>query len=82
MIRARAFAALAFSSGIQPEPTLAIYDGDTPQGARKKIRSSPPRVLVTNPDMLHMGILAHHREWRRFLSNLKLVVVDELHPGR
>jgi DEAD/DEAH box helicase domain-containing protein len=80
--QARAFESLAFGSGMDPEPDAAIYDGDTPQSARKTIRSKPPRVLITNPDMLHLGILAHHHQWRRFLSNLRIVVVDELHVYR
>jgi DEAD/DEAH box helicase domain-containing protein len=80
--QARAFESLSFGSGMRPEPRAAIYDGDTPAGTRKRIRSSPPSVLITNPDMLHMGILAHHREWARFFSRLRLVVVDELHVYR
>ncbi|HXI03167.1 MAG TPA: DEAD/DEAH box helicase, partial [Candidatus Saccharimonadales bacterium] len=80
--QARAFEALAFGSGMEPPPAAAIYDGDTPQSARRRIRSAPPSVLITNPDMLHLGILAHHAQWRPFLSGLRLVVVDELHVYR
>jgi DEAD/DEAH box helicase domain-containing protein len=78
----RAFEAFSRASGMEPTPTAAVYDGDTPQSARRRIRSRPPEVLITNPDMLHLGILAHHREWSRFLSSLELVVVDELHVYR
>ncbi len=80
--QARAFESLALASGLGDAARAAIYDGDTPQSARRRIRSSPPRVLISNPDMLHLGILAYHREWQSFLSSLRLVVVDELHVYR
>ncbi len=80
--QARAFESLASACGRNEAAPAAIDDGDTPQSARKRIRSSPPRVLISNPDMLHLGILAYHREWRELLSNLRLVVVDELHVYR
>jgi DEAD/DEAH box helicase domain-containing protein len=57
------------------------YDGDTPQDARKAIRSRA-HVVVTNPDMLHKGILPHHTKWVKLLENLRYVVVDELHSHR
>jgi DEAD/DEAH box helicase domain-containing protein len=57
------------------------YDGDTPQDARKSIRSRA-HVVVTNPDMLHKGILPHHPRWVKLLENLRYVVVDELHSLR
>ncbi len=56
-----------------------IYDGDTPAYQREKIRSQLPHILLTTPDMLHLGILAYHYKWREFFSNLRYVVVDELH---
>jgi DEAD/DEAH box helicase domain-containing protein len=59
----------------------AIYDGDTPQGERPAIRKRSNLVL-TNPDMLHVGILPHHDRWGDFLANLALVVVDEAHVYR
>ena len=59
--------------------TVAVYDGDTSQHHRKKIRSSPPHILITTPDMLHASILAFHEQWTGFLSRLRYVVVDELH---
>ena len=59
-----------------------IYDGDTPAPARMKIKRSPPNILLTNPDMLHLGILAYHSSWEKFFSNLRFVVLDELHTYR
>ncbi len=53
------------------------YDGDTPDDARQSIRKQG-HVVVTNPDMLHAGILPHHTKWQKLFSNLKYVVVDEL----
>jgi DEAD/DEAH box helicase domain-containing protein len=57
------------------------YDGDTPQDARKAIRSRA-HVVVTNPDMLHKGILPHHTKWVKLFENLRFVIVDELHSHR
>jgi DEAD/DEAH box helicase domain-containing protein len=57
------------------------YDGDTPQDARSAIRSRA-HIVLTNPDMLHKGILPHHTKWTRLFENLKFVVVDELHTYR
>ncbi len=62
--------------------SAAIYDGDTPDSRRRKIKADPPDVLITNPDMLHLGILAHHPDWRALFENLAFVVVDELHVYR
>ena len=59
----------------------AIYDGDTPREERTAIRRRSNLVL-TNPDMLHVGILPHHDNWGDFLANLALVVVDEAHIYR
>jgi DEAD/DEAH box helicase domain-containing protein len=59
----------------------AIYDGDTPREERPAIRRRNNLVL-TNPDMLHIGVLPHHRSWGDFLSNLSWVVVDEAHTYR
>ncbi len=57
------------------------YDGDTPQDARKAIRSRA-NVVLTNPDMLHAGILPHHTRWARYFENLRYIVIDELHSYR
>jgi DEAD/DEAH box helicase domain-containing protein len=59
----------------------AIYDGDTPREERPAIRRRCNLVL-TNPDMLHLGVLPHHRQWGDFLANLEWVVVDEAHTYR
>lgn len=57
------------------------YDGDTPGDARRTARDRAG-VLITNPDMLHTGILPHHAAWGRFFSNLRYIVIDELHTYR
>jgi DEAD/DEAH box helicase domain-containing protein len=57
------------------------YDGDTPGDARRAAKQRAG-VLLTNPDMLHAGIMPHHTAWARLFSNLKYVVVDELHTYR
>ncbi len=57
------------------------YDGDTPSDARRAVRSRG-HVVITNPDMLHTGILPHHTRWARFFSDLRYVVLDELHTYR
>jgi len=57
------------------------YDGDTPQDARQAIRTQGD-IVITNPDMLHTGILPHHTKWVSFFENLKFVVIDELHTYR
>jgi len=57
------------------------YDGDTPSDARKAIREKG-HIVLTNPDMLHTGILPHHTRWTRLFENLKYIVVDELHTYR
>ncbi|MCY3022260.1 MAG: DEAD/DEAH box helicase [Planctomycetota bacterium] len=57
------------------------YDGDTPQNLRRKLRDAGNFVL-TNPDMLHQGILPQHARWNRFFTHLKYVVIDEVHAYR
>jgi DEAD/DEAH box helicase domain-containing protein len=57
------------------------FDGDTPASARKAIRSAG-HIVVTNPDMLHQGILPHHTGWVKLFENLKYVVIDEVHSYR
>jgi DEAD/DEAH box helicase domain-containing protein len=57
------------------------YDGDTPNDARKAIREKG-HIVLTNPDMLHTGILPHHTRWTRLFENLRYIVVDELHTYR
>lgn len=60
---------------------IFTYDGDTPQDARKAIRSQG-HIIITNPDMLHTGILPHHTKWIKLFENLKYIIIDELHNYR
>lgn len=57
------------------------YDGDTPANLRRKLRDSAS-VILTNPDMLHQGILPQHPRWNRFFSHLRYIVIDEVHAYR
>jgi DEAD/DEAH box helicase domain-containing protein len=57
------------------------YDGDTPPDARRTIRTRA-HVVLSNPDMLHAGILPHHPRWAKLFENLRFVVIDELHAYR
>ena len=59
-----------------------IYDGDTSPYQRSKIKRQPPSILLSNPDMLHLGLLPFHSGWGAFLKQLKYVVVDEAHSYR
>ena len=59
----------------------ASYDGDTPRSQRSQIRQNSS-ILITNPDMLHAGILPYHTSWRDLFSNLEFVVIDEIHAYR
>lgn len=75
---------LSSLNNLQPETfnlKPAIYDGDTPQAHRSTIRKTA-RIILTNPDMLHTGILPHHANWGDFFSNLKFIVIDEAHTYR
>lgn len=64
-----------------PEARPAVYDGDTPQSIRRFIRENS-KLIATNPEMLHFGILPNHRLWANFFRNLKIIVVDEMHVYR
>ncbi|MEA3420179.1 MAG: DEAD/DEAH box helicase, partial [Acidobacteriota bacterium] len=67
------------TSKLLPEEIrIFTYDGDTPQDARKAIRARG-HIILTNPDMLHTGILPHHTKWIKLFENLKYIVIDELH---
>jgi DEAD/DEAH box helicase domain-containing protein len=57
------------------------YDGDTPDDARQAIRKQG-HIVVTNPDMLHAGILPHHTKWQKLFQNIRYIVIDELHVYR
>ncbi len=64
-----------------PDMRMFTYDGDTPQDARRSVRARANLVL-TNPDMLHSGILPHHTKWVNLFQSLRYVVIDELHAYR
>jgi len=66
---------------LQKNIRVATYDGDTPSSSRTKIRKSA-NIILSNPDMLHQGILPYHAKWADFLRNLKFIVIDELHTYR
>jgi DEAD/DEAH box helicase domain-containing protein len=69
-------------SPLQPSAIgVFTYDGDTPQDARKAIRTRA-HVVLSNPDMLHTGVLPHHPRWAKLFENLRYVVIDELHTYR
>ncbi|HZP56763.1 MAG TPA: DEAD/DEAH box helicase [Dehalococcoidia bacterium] len=68
-------------SELGAEIRTATYDGDTPGETRRKVREAG-HVVVTNPDMLHTGILPHHTRWVKLFENLRYVVIDELHQYR
>ncbi len=75
--QARALTELGLGRRVRP----AIYDGDTPREQRTQIRRRA-NVVLTNPDMLHLAILPHHRAWADVFANLAVVVVDEAHVYR
>ncbi|MGC4045658.1 MAG: DEAD/DEAH box helicase [Armatimonas sp.] len=67
--------------GLGADVVAATYDGDTPKDERGPIKRMA-RLLITNPDMLHMGILPYHTSWGTFLKNLQYVIIDEAHIYR
>ncbi len=75
--QARALAGLGLGARVRP----AIYDGDTPRETRAQIRRDA-NVVLTNPDMLHVGVLPNHPAWGELFANLAVVVVDEAHVYR
>jgi DEAD/DEAH box helicase domain-containing protein len=70
-------------AALEPQPgiPLNLYDGDTPQSHRTRIRKEGG-IIVSNPDMLHVGILPYHSRWASFFQNLRIIVFDELHTYR
>ena len=68
-------------AGLPIDVRVDTYDGDTPPGRRTAIREGG-HIVMTNPDMLHTGLLPHHTRWRRLFSSLEFVVIDELHTYR
>ena len=75
--QARALSSFGLTKRVRP----AIYDGDTPREARADIRRRA-NIVLTNPDMLHVGILPNHAAWAELFANLAIVVVDEAHVYR
>ncbi len=78
----RAFSDMAAAADLSETATAAIYDGDTTDWQRKKIRREPPAVIMTNPDMMHLSLLPYHELWAEFLRRLEVVVIDEIHTYR
>ncbi|HEV8577599.1 MAG TPA: DEAD/DEAH box helicase [Thermoanaerobaculia bacterium] len=77
------FLHLAQEAGLGPDVAgCEIYDGDTPASKRLAIRKNFPRVVISNPDMLHLGVLGHWTAWGPFLADLRWIVLDELHTYR
>lgn len=70
-----------FSEKLERDIKVFTFDGDTPPNARKAIRNSG-HIVVTNPDMLHTGILPHHTNWIKLFENLETIVIDEVHQYR
>src|SRR5437868_7125996 len=71
----------ALKSGLPIDLRVDTYDGDTPPGRRTAIKEAG-HIVMTNPDMLHTGVLPHHTRWRKLFSSLEFVVIDELHMYR
>jgi len=69
------------ASGSDLQIGVFTYDGDTPSDARRAIRGKA-HVVLSNPDMLHSGILPHHPRWAKLFENLRFVIIDELHAYR
>ncbi len=70
-----------FITLLEKDIKVFTFDGDTPANARQAIRKQG-NIVVTNPDMLHQGIMPHHTKWIQFFQNLKFVVIDEMHIYR
>jgi DEAD/DEAH box helicase domain-containing protein len=71
----------ALQAALSQKIQVCPYDGDTPQSARAAIRKTA-RIVISNPDMLHTGILPHHTRWARFFQGLRYIVLDEIHTYR
>jgi len=72
---------MSWADAIDGDVGIYSFDGDTPQDARAAVRAKG-HIVLTNPDMLHKGILPHHTKWARLFENLRYIVVDELHTYR
>ncbi len=73
---------LAALAGIGGEGFSGIYDGDTSRGDRQRLKRRLPRVVITNPDMLHLGMLSYWQSWEELFGELGWIVLDELHTYR
>jgi DEAD/DEAH box helicase domain-containing protein len=71
----------SISTALNRDIKTYTYDGDTPPTARKLVRTAG-HVVISNPDMLHTGVLPHHTRWVRLFENLRYIVIDELHNYR
>ncbi len=67
---------------VQDQLKAAVYDGDVSSYQKAKLRKNLPQILLTNPEMLHLSMLAHHHLWETFFKNLKYIVIDEVHTYR
>ena len=77
-----AFRDLVNACGMSDKVEAEIYDGDTSSYKRGKIRNNPPQVVITNPDMIHVGMIPYHEKWEKFFKNLEYIVIDEVHTYR
>jgi DEAD/DEAH box helicase domain-containing protein len=78
----KSFSNIILGTNLILDPNLAaVYDGDTPSTQRGKIKQHT-RILLTNPDMLNIGILPHHTNWAHFFEHLRYIVIDEIHLYR
>lgn len=68
-------------AAVEAKLSAEVYDGDTPSSARRAIRAKA-NIIITNPDMLHTGILPHHTQWLSLWTNLRYIVIDEVHHYR
>ncbi len=73
--------AISKVAGDENEIGVHTYDGDTPQDARRTIRTKA-HIVLSNPDMVHSGILPHHPRWAKLFENLQFIIIDELHAYR
>ncbi len=78
----RSISRLSSGLGEEKKFSTAIYDGDTKATRRRRLRDNPPRILISNPDMLHLALLPFHDRWAAFFSNLSFVILDEAHTFR
>lgn len=76
------FSALSTTNQKGLKNIATIYDGDTTQYQRQKIRKDLPPVLLTNPEMIHLSFLPYHHNWQEFFVNLKFIIIDEVHTYR